>query len=180
MDNRTNSNYIKEIVTTGMMAALVFVGTYFFKIPTAFGYTHLGDCMIILTVCLFGTKKGVLAGAIGAGLSDLLGGYFVWVLPTVVIKGLWALIMGLIAYKLLPKFKFNWLVGAFAGGIVHVILYTLVKVPLYGLPYAIARIPVISAQTLCGIVFGAVLYMVVYKIPVIKSMSIKRSSSYES
>ena len=49
------------------MAALVFTGTYFFKIPTAFGYTHLGDCMIILTVCLFGTRRGMLAGAIGAG-----------------------------------------------------------------------------------------------------------------
>ena len=42
---------------TGLMAALVFTGTYFFKIPTAFGYTHLGDCMIILTVCLFGTLR---------------------------------------------------------------------------------------------------------------------------
>ena len=70
-----NSVKIYDIVITGLMAALVFVGTYFFKIPTSFGYTHLGDCLIILTVCMFGTRKGMLAGAIGAGLSDLLGGY---------------------------------------------------------------------------------------------------------
>lgn len=38
-----------DMAITGLMAALVFTGTYFFKIPTAFGYTHLGDCMIILT-----------------------------------------------------------------------------------------------------------------------------------
>lgn len=56
-----------DMAITGLMAALVFTGTYFFKIPTAFGYTHLGDCMIILTVCLFGTRRGMLAGAIGAG-----------------------------------------------------------------------------------------------------------------
>ena len=56
-----------------------------FKIPSAFGYTHIGDCMIILTVCLFGTRRGVLTGAIGADLSDFLGGYAVWVLPTMVV-----------------------------------------------------------------------------------------------
>ena len=50
-----------DMAITGLMAALVFTGTYFFKIPTAFGYTHLGDCMIILTVCLFGTRRGMLA-----------------------------------------------------------------------------------------------------------------------
>lgn len=55
-----------DMAITGLMAALVFTGTYFFKIPTAFGYTHLGDCMIILTVCLFGHPQGKLAGAIGA------------------------------------------------------------------------------------------------------------------
>ena len=46
-----------DMAITGLMAALVFTGTYFFKIPTAFGYTHLGDCMIILTVCLFGSRS---------------------------------------------------------------------------------------------------------------------------
>jgi len=76
-----------DMAITGLMAALVFTGTYFFKIPTAFGYTHLGDCMIILTVCLFGTRRGMLAGAIGAGLSDFIAGYAAWVLPTIVLKG---------------------------------------------------------------------------------------------
>ena len=124
---------------TGLMAALVFTGTYFFKIPTAFGYTHLGDCMIILTVCLFGTRRGMLAGAIGAGLSDFIAGYAAWVLPTIVLKGGWALIMGLIMYRLLPHFKYSWLAGAVTGGIFHVIGYTLVKIPLYGGGVAMAE-----------------------------------------
>ena len=110
-----------DMAITGLMAALVFTGTYFFKIPTAFGYTHLGDCMIILTVCLFGTRRGMLAGAIGAGLSDFIAGYAAWVLPTIVLKGGWALIMGLIMYRLLPHFKYSWLAGAVTGGIFHVI-----------------------------------------------------------
>ena len=98
MKNHSSQDTTLDISIIGLMSALVFVGTYFFKIPSAFGYTHLGDCMIILTVCLFGTRRGVLAGAIGAGLSDFLGGYAVWVLPTMVLKGLWAFIAGTIAY----------------------------------------------------------------------------------
>ena len=119
MKNHSSQDTTLDISIIGLMSALVFVGTYFFKIPSAFGYTHLGDCMIILTVCLFGTRRGVLAGAIGAGLSDFLGGYAVWVLPTMVLKGLWAFIAGTIAYKLLPNFKYSWLVGAIVGGIAH-------------------------------------------------------------
>ena len=129
MKNHSSQDTTLDISIIGLMSALVFVGTYFFKIPSAFGYTHLGDCMIILTVCLFGTRRGVLAGAIGAGLSDFLGGYAVWVLPTMVLKGLWAFIAGTIAYKLLPNFKYSWLVGAIVGGIAHIIGYTLAKDP---------------------------------------------------
>ena len=71
-----------DITVTAAMAALVFLGTYIFKIPTISGYVHLGDCMILLTVALFGMKKGAIAGAIGGGLSDFIGGYFYWVVPT--------------------------------------------------------------------------------------------------
>lgn len=46
-----------DITVTAAMAALVFLGTYIFKIPTISGYVHLGDCMILLTVALFGMKK---------------------------------------------------------------------------------------------------------------------------
>ncbi len=70
-------------------------------------------------------------------------------------KGIWALLMGIVAYKLLPKVKFNWLIGAIVGAVVHIALYTLIKIPLYGLEYAMIRIPIITGQTICGIVFGS-------------------------
>ena len=100
----------RRATVTALMAALVFLGTYIFKIPSPFGgYAHLGDCMIILSVCLLGTGHAVLAAAIGAGLADLLGGYMIWVVPTAVIKGVWALLMGLFMYRLLKNMKFGWL-----------------------------------------------------------------------
>ena len=154
----------RKITLTALMAALIFTGTYFLKIPSPFGgYAHLGDCMIILAVCILGTGHGMLAAAIGAGLADLLGGYMVWVLPTMAIKGIWAFLMGTIMYRLLKNRRYGWLAGAIAGGAVQILLYTLVKIPLYG-PYGtMVEIPFEVVQTACGILFGSLLYMILNK-----------------
>ena len=157
-----NSKYSqKDIAIVGLMIALVFVGTFYFKIPTTFGYTHLGDCMIILATCLLGTKRGAIAGALGAGLADLIGGYTIWVLPTMVFKASWVLVMGLVAFKLLKHFRFNLWVGAIAGGLVHILLYTLIKIPLFGASYALATLFTLSLQTLSGVVLGNLIYGVI-------------------
>ncbi len=148
----------KDIAIEGMMIALVFLGTFYFKIPTAFGYTHLGDCMIILATYMLGTKRGAIAGALGAGLADLIGGYTAWVIPTMTFKAAWVIVMGLVAFKLLKNFKYNLLVGAIAGGIVHIALYTLIKIPMFGYAYALSTLFTLIMQTLSGIVLGNIIY----------------------
>ncbi|NLK96104.1 MAG: ECF transporter S component [Clostridiales bacterium] len=147
----------KDITKIAILAAMIYLGTYFIKIPSPNGYAHLGDCMIFVSVLILGYKKGALAGAIGASLSDFLGGYMQWVVPTFFIKGIMAIIMGIIAEKLFPKFKYGWLVGATIGGIFQIVAYTLVKIPLFGYAYAIARIPGITIQTIMGIIFALVI-----------------------
>lgn len=144
----------KDITTTALMAALVFVGTYLFKIPVPFGYSHLGDGMILLTVILFGWKKGLGAGMIGAGLSDLLGGYTAWVIPTMLIKGGWVLILAFFLMRFGKEKKIIWLLGSVVGGIFHVAAYSLVKIPLYGMEATMAELPFLTVQTICGIVIG--------------------------
>ena len=148
----------KDIAIEGMMIALVFIGTFYFKIPTAFGYTHLGDCMIILATCLLGTKRGALAGALGAGLSDLVGGYTAWVLPTMFFKAAWVLVMGLVAFKILNNSNYSLWIGAILGGLVHIALYTLIKIPMFGLSYALGTLFTLSLQTTSGIVLGNLIY----------------------
>ncbi len=148
----------KDIAVVGLMIALVFIGTFYFKIPTAFGYTHLGDCMIILATCLLGTKKGAIAGALGAGLADFIGGYTAWVLPTMAFKAAWVLAMGFIAFKLFKNFKYNLWIGAIIGGLVHIALYTFIKIPMFGLAYALSTLLTLSLQTLSGIILGNILY----------------------
>lgn len=85
---------IKRLTLGGVMAALVFVMTYFPKVPVPVtgGYIHLGDGAIFLAGMLLG-PLAVASAAIGSALSDLVGGYVPYVLPTLVIKGLMALLV---------------------------------------------------------------------------------------
>jgi uncharacterized membrane protein len=145
------------------MAALVFLGTYFFKIPTISGYIHLGDCMILLTVALFGVKKGALAGAIGGGLSDLVGGFFYWVVPTLFIKCMWAFVTGMIMHKLMKDKKGGFIIGAAVGGVLHIAAYTVVRAVIYGVSTAILEIPGLAFQTVAGIVLGVVIFNLLKK-----------------
>ena len=153
---------IREMVKTALFIAVIYVLTYTFKIPVSItgGYTHMGDCAIFLSVILLGRKNGTVAGACGAALADLLGGYVFWVVPTFIIKGMMAFVMGTVIEKVLPKKKANWLIGACAGGILQIIGYTAVKVGMLGLKPALLTIPGITFQTAFGIVIAAVIIIV--------------------
>ncbi len=139
-----------------MMASLVFIGTFFFKIPVSAteGYIHLGDSMLILGVFLLGWKKGAAAASIGASLSDLLGGYAHWVFPTFIIKAIFAVIIGFTMKKLLPKSGNAWLLGSILGGIIQIAGYALTEIFYYGLAPAFASIPGNILQTLAGILIA--------------------------
>lgn len=99
----------RQLTLGGVMAALVFVMTYFPKVPVPVtgGYVHLGDGAIFLSVLLLG-PLGIPAAAIGSSLSDLIGGYMLYVLPTCIIKAA----VALIAWKLYRKN--NWVSAVFA------------------------------------------------------------------
>ena len=134
---------MKQLTKTAMMAAIIFVCTYTFKIPNAItgGYTHLGDCA---------------AAAVGAAMSDLLGGFFMWVVPTFLIKGVMAFVMGTIVEKVLPDKNGNWLIGAIVGGICQILGYTIAKIILLSPAAALATTPTITAQTVIGIIIASV------------------------
>ena len=166
-----NSTYsIKDLTKTAMMAAITFIGIYAVKIPSLHGYSHMGDCMIFLSVLILGTRKGALAGGIGAALSDLLGGYMHWILPTFFIKYIMAVVMGLFIDKILPNVKGNWLIGSIVGGIVQIILYTVVKVFMFDWAYALGGIPGLTSQTTTGIVLGAVLVVLFNKAGIMQKL----------
>ena len=102
-------------------------------IPGTQGYVHLGDAMIFLSVLILGWKYGALAAAFGSMLADIIGGFAMWAPWSFAIKGIMALILGLIVMKFAGggESSGNWLapvlgvplnIGQFVAGMVISVL----------------------------------------------------------
>ena len=84
---------LHQLILAALFAAAIAVMTAYLlhiPIPTG-GYIHLGDTLIYLAACLLPTPYAVMAAAIGGGLADLLTAPL-WVVPTVLIKAMVALL----------------------------------------------------------------------------------------
>lgn len=156
---------IKELVYTSLLAALICVATFIIKIPSPItnGYTHLGDGFIFIAVLLLGKKNGAWAGAIGAALADIIGGYSFYALPTFIIKGIMALIMGLVIEKLPNTMKHKWITGAVLGSLWQIFAYYVVGSLMVGnFVSTISEIPGNTFQSAAGIISAAA-FMGVFK-----------------
>ena len=80
-DQKTSS-----LTLTAMLTAMVFAATTFFKVPVGLGYIHAGDIFVILAALILPKRQACFAGAAGAALSDVIGGFAVWAPWTVLIK----------------------------------------------------------------------------------------------
>lgn len=88
---------LRTLILAAAFAALTLLATSILKIPTpTMGYIHIGDTFVILSGIILGPLVGGLAAGIGSGLSDLLGGYPVWVPGTFVIKFFTAMVAALV------------------------------------------------------------------------------------
>lgn len=88
----------RKYVLTGLLTALIFALTFVFHIPVPYtaGYIHLGDSMIYISVIVLGPFFGAFASGVGSMLADLISGYAQYAFPTLIIKSIMALIMGLL------------------------------------------------------------------------------------
>ena len=159
----------KAITLVGVMAALVFAATYFLKInmPLTMGYVHLGDSMIFLAVYLFGWKKGALAGAIGGAMSDLIGGYVIWIVPTFAIKFIMAMVAGLLFDLIKSKGKYLYIATYIFAGLIQVALYSLAHLVFFGVAPAISGIPGLLGQTYSGLIIALCLIVAFEKAHVV-------------
>lgn len=146
---------VKRLALGGLLAALVLLMTYLIKlpVPATGGYVHLGDGIIFLAALLLG-PYAALIGGVGSALADLLGGYFVYILPTFVIKALMGLLAGRYARRGKPGR--NALVFALAG-CVMVVGYFLFEGVLYGWTAALAAVGPNLLQAAAGVVMGLLL-----------------------
>ncbi len=169
-----NSN-LKKIVITALFAALACVATMSVRIPTpgTNGYIHPGDAIVILSGVILGPVYGLVAGGIGSAMADLLGGYFVYVPITFAIKGLIAVIAGLI-YKKMGKSSKSRYAAVVLGGITDIVLvaggYFVCEYFLYGASAA-ASIPANIIQGVGGLIIAVVLYPVLMAVPDVKKLT---------
>lgn len=88
----------KFISVNALAMALVCISTMIVQIPIPMGYMHLGNVCILLAGAFFGPVTGALAGGLGSAMADLLTGYAVWVLPTLMIKSVMGFAVGYLAW----------------------------------------------------------------------------------
>ena len=124
-----------DMVVVGVMAAIIFVLTYFVQIPipTPAGQTMIksANIFILLAGLLFGGLRGGLAAGIGSMIYDLLDPRFISDAPLTLIRFfLVAYVCGKIAYMNGQKGENKWfnLAGACVGGFMSVFLYAVEKV----------------------------------------------------
>ena len=150
---------ILQLSFGGMLAALIFVATSFFKLPVSItqGYIHLGDGFILLGAALLGNPTAIIAAALGSALADLLGGYTMYILPTFLIKGA----VAVVAVAALAKERPLWvrIAGMIMAEAVMVLGYFLVEwlVLGYGLAAASGAVFPNIVQGLSGVIIGAAL-----------------------
>ncbi len=153
------SERIKNLCETALFVAIVFLGIFIIKFPGPFGYAHIGDSMIFLAVLMLGGKRGAVAGGLGAAIADIVGGYTIWALPSLICKAAMALVMGaMIKYHVFGlKGRVLWIVSALFGGLTQGILYELFWLVLFGKAAAIAAIPGLTFQAISGIIIAFVI-----------------------
>ncbi len=165
--------HTKKMILSALFAALTCVGTMIIKIPTpTLGYIHPGDGFVILSGLLLGPLWGGLAAGIGSALSDLIGGYFIYVPVTFIIKALSA-IVAFVSYRAVSKlFKNKSIISLIVSGLaaeaIMVAGYFLFEIFMLsvvnhtsliaGVASALAGIIPNVIQGVVGIILSSVLY----------------------
>ncbi|KMO86800.1 membrane protein [Megasphaera cerevisiae DSM 20462] len=125
----------KAICTAAVLAALVFVMTFVPRIPIPLGYAHLGDAVIYLTVLFAGRRESALAASVGSAAADFIGGFPIWIVPTLIIKYImveivfWVIRPDIQQWKLLSGRTF---LAFFLSSLWMVCSYTAAGAVLYG------------------------------------------------
>jgi uncharacterized membrane protein len=105
----------KTVALMAVLTAVTTALTMVVRIPFALtkGYITLADVGVVFTSFALGPIVGLIAGGIGTGLADAIGGYPQWMVASFIIHGLQGLVAGYIGHRAsLPRMILGFLVGA--------------------------------------------------------------------
>ena len=146
----------RQVAAIGIMGALTTIATmiFVFPIPATSGYFNLGDTIVMITSLTFGPIVGAIAGGLGSGLADLLGGWYNWVIFTTIIKGIEGYVAGVIVTRSNERNLKILILAWVTGGALMVSGYFIVQVFMYGLGAAMVEIPFNMVQMLTSGIIG--------------------------
>ena len=156
MERKSDLNVVR-ITLTGVFMAMNIISSSF-GIPVPGGHLYLCDTIICLAAILLNPFEAFVVGGVGSYIGDLI----FYPLPrhvSLVTHGLQALVISLIAHKLLKnKPKIASGIAVFIGGIIMVVGYTLGKTFVYStFEYAMIKLPYEIAQAALGAIMGMIL-----------------------
>jgi len=82
------SSLIKNLTLSAVLIALTTTFILFVRIPAGVGIIHVGDSIIYLAACILPTPFALIAAALGGAFANTFGGYFIYIIPTFIIKAL--------------------------------------------------------------------------------------------
>lgn len=165
----------KKLVMTALFMALSCVATMSIRIPTpaTSGYIHPGDAVVILSSIFLGPSASFLAAGLGSAMADALGGHFVYVPITFMVKGLVALCSHYI-FRYLAQRNHGHYPAVIACGVTCIILvaggYFFFEIFLYGAGAALASVPFNIIQGISGLVISTMLFPLLSAVPDMKRM----------
>jgi len=149
---------------SALMIALTTVFTLLVRVPVPAtgGYINLSDVAITFAGLTFGPLVGFLAGGIGAGLADILGGYAQFAPLTLIAHGVEGLLIGYVGHrKGLAQMALAWLLGS----AFMVAAYLVGEAVFMGMGWAAAaqEVPGNLMQVLAGGVVGIPLVLAIQR-----------------
>lgn len=142
---------IKRLALGGVLAAVIVLLTTLVSVPMpgGFGYINLGDMGVLLAGALLGGFWGALCAGAASALSDVLLGYAVYAPATFVIKGLTALLAGVLIGGRESKLRKLYF---YPCAMIVPIGYFLYECMLYGQAAALPNVAFNALQGLIGAV----------------------------
>ena len=172
---KTTDQKIKTLALHGLFTAIIAILTLFASIPLPAGsggaYLNAGDVAIYAAAYVLGPVGGMITAAVGSALADILHGAVVYAPATLVIKGLMALIAGLI-------FKRSRALAPVTAGLVMPLGYFLFELPLYGMGTALFGLWTNAIQYAFGALAGTAVVLALKKAH-IKQYNMKKDEPKE-
>jgi len=162
---KQNQN-LQKLTVAALLAAFTAVATLVIQIPTPTkGYLNLGDCFVNISAWILGPVWGTAAAGIGSAMADAIGGYWIYVPVTLMIKSLMAFVSYQIYQKLSEKNTFRaGITAACTAELIMIIGYALFEAVLYhSFATALLGMPSNLVQGIMGAASSVTIYKLVLR-----------------